>query len=71
MNVFNVYMPIIYQEKIECWTSLQNLQGSLDPKDLIIAREFNTTIHPKEKKEGTRVWDPTQENIEDLISSFN
>jgi exonuclease III len=71
LNVINVYMPVIYQEKIECWSSLQNLHGSLDSKDLIIAGDLNTTLHPKEKKGGTRVWDPTREHLEDLISSFH
>jgi hypothetical protein len=71
LNVINVYMPVIYQEKIDCWSSLQNLQGSLDSKDLIIAGDLNTTLHPKEKKGGSRVRDPTREHLEDLISSFH
>jgi hypothetical protein len=53
LNVINVYMPVIYQEKIDCLSSHQNLHGSLDSKDLIIAGDLNTTLHPKEKKGGT------------------
>jgi exonuclease III len=71
LNVFNVYMPVIYQEKIECWTSLQNLQGSLDPKDLIIAGDFNTTLHPKEKKGGTRVRTPLESILRISYPLFN
>jgi len=52
MTVINVYMPTMYQEKIDCWSSLQNLQGNLELKDLIIAGDLNTTLHPKEKKRG-------------------
>jgi exonuclease III len=71
LTVINVYMPTIYQEKIDCWSSLQNLQDSLELKDLIIVGDLNTTLHPKEKKGGSRVWDPTREHLEDLISSFH
>jgi hypothetical protein len=43
-------MPTIYQEKIDCWSSLQNLQDNLELKDLIIAGDINTP--PKRKKRG-------------------
>jgi exonuclease III len=50
LTVINVYMPAMYQEKIDCWSSLQNLQDSLELKDLIMAGDLNTTLHPREKK---------------------
>ena len=64
-------MPASYHEKIDCWSSLQNLQESLDLKDLIIAGDLNTTLNHKEKKGGSRLRDPTREHLEDLISSFH
>ena len=52
LTVINVYMPAMYQEKIDCWSSLQNLQGSLELEDLIIVGDLNTKLHPKAKKRG-------------------
>jgi hypothetical protein len=71
LTFINVYMPAPYHEKIDCWSSLQSLKYSLDLKDLIIARDLNTTLHHKEKKGGTLVWDPSHEYLEDIISSFH
>jgi len=64
-------MPALYQEKIECWSSLQSIKDTLDPKDLIIARDLNTNLHHKEKKGGCLVQDPSHEHLKDLISSFH
>jgi hypothetical protein len=64
-------MPSIYHEKIDCWNSLQDLCDHFDHKDLIFAGDFNTTLHPKEKKGGSLVRDPSREHFDDLISSFN
>jgi exonuclease III len=40
LTFINVYILTLYQEKMECWSSLQNIKDSLDPKDLIIAWRF-------------------------------
>jgi hypothetical protein len=47
-----------------------NYQNSIDPKELIIAGDFNTTLHHKEKKGGSIVRDPSREHLEDLISTY-
>ena len=52
LNFINIYMPSLYQKKIECWSSLESIKDTLDPKDLIIARDLNTNLHHKEKKGG-------------------
>jgi hypothetical protein len=38
---------------------------------LIIAGDFNTTLHPKEKRGGNLDRDPSREHLEDLISSLD
>jgi endonuclease/exonuclease/phosphatase family metal-dependent hydrolase len=71
LTFINVYIPTLYQEKMECWSSLQNIKYSIDHKDLIIAGDLNSTLHHKEKKGVSIVWDASRENLKELISSYH
>jgi hypothetical protein len=66
-HIFNVYMPNNYWEKVECWDSLLGLGDSRFTQNCIIAGDFNTTMHLREKRGGSIVRDPSRENMEDLI----
>ena len=54
-HLFNVYMLNSYREKTECWESLLGLEGMGYAQNCIIDRDFNTTIHIKEKRGGSIV----------------
>jgi len=56
---------------MECWSSLQNIKDSFYPKDIIIAGDFNTTLHHKEKKGGSIAQDISREHLEDLIYAYH
>lgn len=66
--MINVYIPNHPQEKDLCWSSLLTLQSSYVSPSCVIAGDFNTTLHPKEKKGGNIARDPLREKMKDLIS---
>jgi len=64
-------MPNNHHEKIQCWKSLLGLQNLSTYSRFIIVGDFNTTLHPKEKRGGSLVRDPSREHMEDSISSLD
>jgi hypothetical protein len=44
INVVDVYMPINYGEKMECWETLTKLSDNNNWKNSIVASDFNTTL---------------------------
>ena len=51
-NIFNIYVPVNFQEKRDCWNSLANFLAAYTPSNLIVVGDLNIKLDPKEKKGG-------------------
>jgi exonuclease III len=71
VSIINVYVPNLYQEKLDCWRSLFNIVEDYSNNEVILSCDFNTTLYPWENKGGSLVQDPERENLENLISFFD
>jgi exonuclease III len=70
-SIYNIYMPSVYHDKIQCWNSLFSLQDQANSVPYIFVGDFNTTLHALEKRGGTIVRDSTREHMEELISDLD
>jgi exonuclease III len=50
--ICNVYMPNNFWEKKDCWETLMKIKELDAQENCIIAGDFNTTMHQREKKGG-------------------
>ena len=64
-------MPTHYRDKETFWEYINKLKKELDRKDLIFARDFNTTRKQSEKRGGTKFRDPFGEKMEDLMADLD
>ena len=67
--LFNLYVPVNFLEKGECWNSLLDLLASNSPSNVILARDLNITLAPNEKKGGIVGKDHFQYLVEALIQT--
>ena len=67
VSIFNLYVPVSYTEKKECWDSLKLYLNQHKPENLVVAGDINVTLTLAEKKGGSIVQDPTREWVEDLM----
>jgi exonuclease III len=70
-SIINVYILNNYNEKIECWQSLIDLDNGSPLQNLIITGDFKTTRAAMQKRGGSIVRDQFRERLEDLISDLN
>jgi exonuclease III len=47
--LFNLYVPVQFVEKKECWQTLSDFVEAYSPKNIIIAGDLNIVLEPKEK----------------------
>jgi len=66
ISLFNLYVPVIYTEKRECWASLSAFLEQHTPSNIIIAGDLNIVLKPKEKRGGTNSRDPMLTFVEEL-----
>jgi len=52
LTLFNLYVPVQYEEKRECWRTLLDYIAQINPSNLVIGGDLNITLDPKEKKGG-------------------
>lgn len=71
INLFNLYVPVSYQEKRECWRSLSSYLEQIAPSNIIIAGDLNITMKAKEKRGGTYSRDPMLNEVEDLFQRWD
>ena len=69
--VCNVYGPTHCRDKKNFWNSLATLKEEMEGKEIIIVGDFNVTIALAEKRGSSSVYDPYEENMEDLISMLD
>eukprot|EP00253_Pinus_taeda_P028094 PITA_28094 len=71
INLFNLYVPVSYQEKRECWSSLSAYLEQTSPSNIIIAGDLNIIMKAKEKRGGTNNRDPMLNQVEELFQRWD
>lgn len=71
VSLFNLYVPVLFSEKKDCWNSLELALNKLQPDNIIIAGDLNVTLATNEKKGGSPVRDPAREWVEDIILGWD
>jgi ribonuclease HI/exonuclease III len=66
ISLFNLYVPVIYSEKRECWASLSAFLEQHNPSNIILAGDLNIVLKPKEKRGGSISRDPMLTFVEEL-----
>ena len=67
LALFNIYVPVNYQEKRECWTSLSEFLSVNSFSNIIVAGDLNIILDIKEKKGGVSRRDPMLHSVENII----
>jgi exonuclease III len=70
VSLFNLYVPVLVNEKKECWDSLKSFLNMQNTENLVVAGDLNVTLSLAEKKGGSIVRDPAREWVEDLMSEW-
>ena len=52
VSLFNMYVPVSFVEKKECWDSLKLFLNQHNLENLVVARDLNVTLALAEKKRG-------------------
>ena len=52
VSIFNLYVPVSFVEKKECWDSLKIFLNQHNPENLVVAGDLNVTLALAEKKRG-------------------
>ena len=52
VSLFNMYVPVSFVEKKECWDSLKLFLNQHNPENLVVAGDLNVTLALAEKKRG-------------------
>jgi hypothetical protein len=67
VSIFNLYVPVLLEEKKDCWNKLKEFLSMHQIENIIIIGDLNVTLSQGEKKGGTIVRDPIREWVEDTI----
>jgi hypothetical protein len=67
VSIFNLYVPILLEEKKDCWNKLKEFLRMHQIENIILTRDLNVTLSQGGKKGGAIVRDPIQEWVEDTI----
>jgi exonuclease III len=70
VSLFNLYVPVLQEDKKSCWETLKDFLQQNDLENIILGGDLNLTLATTEKKGGTIVHDPAREWVEDLMSSW-
>eukprot|EP00253_Pinus_taeda_P006193 PITA_06193 len=71
LALFNLYVPVHYEEKKECWRSLSDFLEQISPSNLVIGGDLNIILDPKEKKGGIQSRDPFSRTVGNLIQRWD
>ena len=67
VSLFNLYVPVLLNEKRNFWDSIKDFLLSNDLENIIIGGDLNVTLAEIEKKGGSIVRDPAREWVEDIM----
>jgi hypothetical protein len=70
VNLFNLYVLVLLEEKIICWDTLKDYLLLNELENIIIGGDLNVTLAATEKKGGSIVRDPAREWVEDIMSDW-
>jgi exonuclease III len=70
VSLFNLYVPVLLEEKIFCWDTLKDYLLLNELENIIIGGDLNVTLAATEKKGGSIVRDPAREWVEDIMSDW-
>eukprot|EP00253_Pinus_taeda_P016135 PITA_16135 len=71
ISLFNLYVPVTYSEKRDCWNSLSAFLEQHNPENIIIAGDFNIFLKTKEKRGGSSSKDPMLAFVEELLHQWD
>jgi exonuclease III len=71
ISLFNLYVPVLYSEKRDCWNTLKDFLEQHSPSNIILAGDLNIVLKPKEKRGGINSRDSMLPMVEDLIQQWN
>jgi ribonuclease HI/exonuclease III len=71
ISLFNLYVPVTYSEKRECWTSLSAFLDQHNPSNIILAGDLNIVLKSKEKRGGSISRDPMLTFVEELQQQWD
>ena len=71
LALFNMYVPVHYEEKRECWRSLLEYIEHINPSNIVIGGDLNIILDPKEKIGGIYSRDPFINTVENLILQWD
>ena len=69
--IFNLYVPVNFQDKRECWNSLIDFIAANSLSNVMVAGDLNIMMGPKEKKGGICGRHPTLKMVENFISLWD
>jgi len=71
LALFNIYVPVNFLEKKDCWNSLSDFLEIYAPPNIILAGDLNINLDLKEKKGGFWGKDPFHVSVESLILAWD
>ena len=71
LALFNLYVPVHYEEKRECWRSLLEFIEQINPKNMIIGGDLNIILDSTEKRGGNYSRDPFLNTVGNLILQWD
>jgi ribonuclease HI/exonuclease III len=71
ISLFNLYVPVSYSEKRECWNTLAVFLEETSPSNIIIAGDLNIVMKAKEKRGGTSIRDPLLAKVEEITQTWD
>jgi len=71
ISLFNLYVPVTYSEKRDCWKSLSAYLEQHNPDNIIIAGDLNIVLKTKEKRGGSSNRDPMLAFVEELTQQWD
>jgi len=71
LALFNLYVPVNFLEKKDCWNSLSDFLEIYTPSNIILVGDLNITLDLKEKKGGVRGKDLFHDLVESLILAWD
>lgn len=71
ISLVNLYVPVNYSEKRDCWNSLAAFLEQESPNNIILAGDLNIVLNAKEKKGGINSKDPMVGVVEELAQQWD
>lgn len=71
ISLFNLYVPVTYSEKRECWDTLEAFLEQTDPSNIILAGDLNIVLKAKEKRGGISSSDPMLAKVEEITQHWD